>query len=82
MQDHQDGRRQFVGRRPSVRLLRFLELLDSGMRPADAAREVGVSSRTASDWAKGHYQGQQQPVHLRRQAGAVHLVEGATEAAA
>jgi len=40
-------------RPPSVRRARFLELLDSGMRTLEASREVGVSYRTASDWAKG-----------------------------
>jgi transposase, IS30 family len=40
-------------RPPTVRRARFLELLAAGMRTLEASREVGVSYRTASDWAKG-----------------------------
>jgi hypothetical protein len=53
MQDRQGGRRPYRGRRPSAARVRFLELLDSGMRPLEASREVGVNERTGRDWAKG-----------------------------
>jgi IS30 family transposase len=53
MRDQQEGRRPYRGRRPSARRVRFLELLDSGMRPLEASREVGVNERTGRDWAKG-----------------------------
>ena len=53
MRDQQDGRRPYRGRRPSARRIRFLELLDAGMRPLEASREVGVNERTGRDWAKG-----------------------------
>jgi len=53
MQDRHEGRRPYRGRRPSARRVRFLELLDSGMRPLEASREVGVNERTGRDWAKG-----------------------------
>ena len=53
MQDQFEGRRPYRGRRPSVRRVRFLELLDAGMRPLEASREVGVNERTGRDWAKG-----------------------------
>jgi hypothetical protein len=53
MRDRQGGRRPYRGRRPSAARVRFLELLDSGMRPLEASREVGVNERTGRDWAKG-----------------------------
>ena len=53
MQDQSEGRRPYRGRRPSVRRVRFLELLDAGMRPLEASREVGVNERTGRDWAQG-----------------------------
>jgi IS30 family transposase len=53
MQDQQEGRRPYRGRRPSLRRVRFLELLDAGMRPLEASRAVGVNERTGRDWAKG-----------------------------
>jgi IS30 family transposase len=53
MQDQQEGRRRYRGRRPSAARVRLLELLDSGMRPLEASREVGVNERTGRDWAKG-----------------------------
>ncbi|MDT4980398.1 MAG: transposase, family, partial [Pseudonocardiales bacterium] len=53
MQDQHEGRRPYRGRRPSAARIRFLELLDSGMRPLEASREVGVNERTGRDWAKG-----------------------------
>lgn len=53
MQDQSEGRRPYRGRRPSVARVRFLELLDSGMRPLEASRQVGVNERTGRDWAKG-----------------------------
>ncbi len=53
MLDRQEGRRPFYGRRPSVRRVRFLELLESGMTSLQASREVGVHERTGRDWAKG-----------------------------
>ena len=52
MQDRQGGRRPYRGRRPSAARVRFLELLDSGMRPLEASREVGVNERTGRDWAR------------------------------
>jgi IS30 family transposase len=48
-----EGRRPFRGRRPSVRRVRFLALLDQGMTSGQASREVGVNVRTGRDWAKG-----------------------------
>ncbi|MCW2646834.1 MAG: integrase [Pseudonocardiales bacterium] len=53
MQDQHEGRRPYRGRRPSAARIRFLELLDSGMRSLEASREVGVNERTGRDWAKG-----------------------------
>jgi len=53
MKDQHEGRRPYRGRRPSAARVRFLELLDSGMRPLEASREVGVNERTGRDWAKG-----------------------------
>ena len=53
MRGQREGRRSYRGRRPSARQVRFLELLDSGMRPLEASREVGVNERTGRDWAKG-----------------------------
>src|SRR3954447_20937151 len=53
MGDQQQGRRPYRGRRPSAGRVRFLELLDAGMRPLEASREVGVNERTGRDWAKG-----------------------------
>ena len=53
MQDRQDGRRPFRGRRPSAARIRFLELIESGMTSLQASREVGCNERTGRDWAKG-----------------------------
>ena len=53
MQDQPQSRRPYRGRGPSVRRLRFFELLDAGMRPLEASRQVGVNERTGRDWAKG-----------------------------
>ncbi len=53
MKDQHAGRRPYRGRRASAARGRFLELLDSGMRPLEASREVGVNECTGRDWAKG-----------------------------
>jgi len=53
MKDRPEGRRPYRGRRPSAARVRFLELLDAGVRPLEASREVGVNERTGRDWAKG-----------------------------
>jgi IS30 family transposase len=53
MQDNNEGRRPYRGRRPSAARVRFLELLEQGMTSAMASRKVGVNERTGRDWAKG-----------------------------
>ena len=53
MKNDIEGRRPYRGRRPSVARVRFLELIESGMTPLQASREVGCNERTGRDWAKG-----------------------------
>src|SRR5690348_15538528 len=53
MKNDDEGRRPYRGRRPSVARVRFLELIQSGMTPLQASREVGCNERTGRDWAKG-----------------------------
>jgi IS30 family transposase len=53
MNNDNEGRRPYRGRRPSPARVRFLELIQSGMTPLQASREVGCNERTGRDWAKG-----------------------------